>query len=291
MLVVGVSVMRVCSPIYHISGISHISHLIKKEKLSRSMGFHNAFGSLGSSLGLISLAFFLSSVGWRLNYVFWSVPIFFWGIFLLKSPQIQISEFRKTEQKKLLKSLPLVLSTGFIVFLFAIGLREVGNTATSTFLTTYLVENRGLSEITASLIFGLGPFMGIFGSLYGGYLGEKIGAKRAFYLVIFCCVISLLVLLNSVSVNLVTLVFLVYAFFASSVYSPMNTIVAGLTSTKDRGLGFGVYFLTEGLIISITPILTATIIGLSDIWIIFPLSIIFLVASVVVLHLFSYLKK
>jgi hypothetical protein len=71
----------------------------------------------------------------------------------------------------------------------------------------------------------------------------------------------------------------------------MNTIVAGLTSTKDRGLGFGVYFLTEGLIISITPILTATIIGLSDIWIIFPLSIIFLVASVVVLHLFSYLKK
>jgi len=39
-LVLGVSVMRVSSHIYHISGLSQISGIVEREQMSRSMGFH-----------------------------------------------------------------------------------------------------------------------------------------------------------------------------------------------------------------------------------------------------------
>jgi len=291
MLVLGVSVMRVSSPLYHITGLSHISRIVKQEKISRSMGFHNALGSFGSAIGLISLALFLSTTGWRWIYIFWSVPILIWGFVLLRSSQLKISRTSKEEKGVTLKRLPLVFSSGFLIFLVAIGLREVGNTGTATFMTTYLVEMRELSEATASLVFGLGPFMGIVGSLGGGYLGEKVGAKKALDIAMFGCIASLSVLATSAQIHLLTFVYLLYAYFSNSVWSPMNTIVADLTPVTERGLSFSVYFFSEGLIVSITPTIAAAVIGLSDIWHIFPFSIIFLTIGLVTLQPVSSPKE
>jgi len=99
-LVLGVSVMRVASSIYHISGLSHISRIVKREQMSRSMGFHNALGSLGSAFGGVSLAIFLSTLGWRWTYLFWGVPILMWGITVLRSSQlkVKVSEKRDVER-------------------------------------------------------------------------------------------------------------------------------------------------------------------------------------------------
>jgi hypothetical protein len=68
----------------------------------------------------------------------------------------------------------------------------------------------------------------------------------------------------------------------------MNTLVADLTPKNERGLSFSIYFLTEGLIVSVTPIITATIISLTSIWIIFPFSIIFIALGLLTLQLLSY---
>jgi len=196
MLVLGVSVMRLCSPIYHISGLSRISQLIDRERMSRSMGFHNALGSFGSAIGLVVLSFFLLTIGWRWIYVFWAFPILIWGLIVSRSSQLgtKVSEDRETAKGKMLDTLSSVLSTSFLILLAAIGLRGIGYSGSTTFMTTYLVEIRDFSESMASLIFGLGTFMGIAGSLNGGYLGEKIGAKKALSLAILGSVISLSVL-------------------------------------------------------------------------------------------------
>jgi len=284
MLVLGVSVMRASSPLYHITGLSHITQIVKQEKIARSMGFHNALGSFGSAIGLISLALFLSTTGWRWIYILWSVPIVIWGFVLLKSSQLKISRTARDEKGMTLNRSPIVFSFEFLIFLVAIGLREVGNTGTATFMTTYLVEIRELSEAAASLIFGLGPLMGIVGSLGGGYLGEKVGAKKALDIAMLGCIVSLSVLAASAQFHFLTFVYLVYAFFSNSVWSPMNTIVADLTPVTERGLSFSVYFFSEGLVVSITPAIAAAIIGLSDVWHIFPFSIIFLTTGLITLR-------
>jgi len=296
-LVLGVSLMRIASPLYHISGLSQISRVAKSEQMGRSIGFHNAFGSLGSAIGVISLAIFLSTtLGWRWTYLFWAIPILIWGFTILMSPQLKTCRFEKTDNKNNanvngLRRLYLIFSSGLLIFLIAIGFREVGNTGSSTFMTTYFVETRNLSESTASLIFGLGPFVGIIGALSGGYLGERIGAKKALNLNIIFCVISLSILSLMSQIYLLIPVYLFYAFFSNAVWAPMNLIVANSTAVTERGLSFSAYFFTEGLIASIAPILAAGIIELSDVWFVFPFSIAFMFTSLIILQFLPSHKK
>jgi len=289
-LVFGASMMKLSSPLYHISGLSQISRLVTQGKTSRSIGIHNALGSLGVAIGAISLPFFLSSLGWRWTYLFWAIPVLIWGFIMLRSSQLETRTLERKDVKrwKALERLSLVLHINFLIFLVAIGLREVGITGISTFMTTYLVKMRGFSEAISSLVFGLGPVMGIVGALGGGYLGEKINAKKTLSLSILGCGVTLYALSQTSQLYLLTLIYLMYAFFSHSVWTPMNTIVSDITPRTERGLSFSVYFFSEGLITSIAPISAAAVIELSNISYIFPFSIVFIAAGLIVLQFFTY---
>jgi DHA1 family inner membrane transport protein len=292
-LVVGAAFMRVASPIYHIPGLSQISRLAKSEQMSRSVGFHNAFGNIGSAAGLVSLTIFLSTTGWRWTYLFWSFPIIAWGFVLLASPQLKIRQVRvrpdpsKSKFPKLLQ----VLSPALLIFLVVIAIREIGATGISTFMTTYFVDFRNLSEATASLVFALGPIIGIFGSLGGGYFGEKLGPRKALNYIILCCAISLLTLSFVSHLYLIAIVYLIYTLFSNALWSPMNTIVASVTPESDRGLSYSFYFFTEGLMDSIAPSIAAGVIELSSVWHIFPFSVTFFIISLLVLRLLPRFER
>jgi MFS family permease len=292
-LVVELSILKISSPLYHISGLSQISRFVRQEKIGRSIGFHNALGNLGTAAGLISLTVFLSTVGWRWTYLFWSVPIGVWGFIILTSSQLRSKRVEKTvgEHSGGLARWSLLFSSGFLILLAVVGVREVGNTGSSTFMTTYFVETRGLSETVASFIFSLGPFIGIVGSVSGGYLCERIGAKNAFSWVTLGGAISLFVLSLMSQLHLLVFIYLLYSYFGNAVWSPMNTIVANVTPETERGLGYSIYFFMEGLLASLTPTLAAGVIELTDVWFILPLSAIFLTASVIVLQFLAYSKR
>jgi len=286
-LVLGVSAMRLCSPIYHISGLSRISHIVGREEVNRSMGFHNALGNFGSALGLISLSAFQSTMGWRWTYAFWALPILAWGFFVLRIDELGTRAQDGGGNEMGLSSLPSVLTKAFIVFLISIGFMVVGLTGVQTYMTTYLVEVRDLPDSMASLIFGLGPFIGIMGALNGGYIGEKVGPKGALSLAILCSAVSISSLALLAPFYLLVIVYLAYMFFSSSVWSPMNSIMANITPEVGRGFSFSVYFLTEGIVVSITPTIMAASIGLAEIWFMFPFSMIFMVMGLIVLQIVS----
>lgn len=284
-LVLAASLLRVSSPVYHISGLSQISRLVKPERLSRSIGFHNALGSLGSAVGVFSLTLFLSTLGWRWTYLFWSVPTLAWSLIVLTSPQLKVKHVEKatTHGGNELKRLYLVFSS-MMFFMIIIGVREIGNTGSITFMTTYFVQARGLPETLASLIFGLGPVIGIFGSLWGGYMAERFSAKKALSLVVLCSALTLCLLAWASTINLILPLYILYSFFGSAVWSPINTMVASLAPFTERGLSYSVYFLTEGLLISLAPTLAATVIESTSIWFVLPFCMIFLITSVVMLQ-------
>jgi len=286
-LIIAVSFMRIASPIYHIPGLSQISRLAEPKQMSRSTGFHNALGSLGSGMGLVSLAVFLATAGWRWTYLFWSLPILVWGFILLFSPQLRIKQVRVQENdpsKMKPSRLSLILSPALLILLGVVAIREIGATGSSTFTTTYFVDVRSLAETTATLIFALGPFIGIVGSLSGGYFGERLGPKKALSWIIFCCSISLLALSLVTHLYLLALLYLVYSFFSNALWSPMNTLVASATPVADRGLGFSLYFFMEGLVASVAPTIAAGVIELSSVWYVFPFSVAFFILSLVVLQ-------
>jgi MFS family permease len=285
-LVIGVTFMRIASPLYHVSGLSQISRFTKPENISRSVGFHNALGSLGSAIGLVSLTLFLSTTGWRWTYLFWSFPIIIWGLILLTSPQLKIKQIktRTNPSRKRTSRLFSVFSPALVLFLAVIAVRELGATGTSTFMTTYFVDFRNLPETTASLVFAFGPVMGIVGSLGGGFFAERLGARRALKWTILCCAILLLTLSLVSHLYLLALVYLVYAFFNNALWSPMNTIVASITPETERGLSYSFYFFTEALMDSIAPSIAAGVIILSSVWHVFPFSVAFFIISLVILQ-------
>jgi FSR family fosmidomycin resistance protein-like MFS transporter len=289
MIILGTAIMRVSSPLYHISGLSQISKIMKRDKMSTSMGFHNAFGNLGSAIGTLSLSFFISTIGWRWLYISWSIPIILWGLIILKSTDLAALKEKKDETTKIKiddrnKRFYDVLSAGFLIFLIVISTRELGTLGVSTFITTFLVQTRGLTQSFASLIFGLGPFIGIIGSLNGGYLGNKFGAKKALSIVILCSTILVSLLALSSKVEILIIIYILYSFFNSSVWTPINTIVADLAPLTKRGTSFSIYFFTESLLRSITPPIAALIIESYNIYYIFPFSAIFLILSLIVLQ-------
>lgn len=285
-LVLAVSLLRVSSPIYHICGLSQISRLAKPERISRSIGFHNALGNLGSAAGVVSLTLFLSTLGWRWTYLFWGAPILVWGFIVLTSSQLKAKRVEKTSSQhgNELKRLSLVLSSSFLLFLIVIGVREIGNTGSVTFMTTYFVQARGLPDTLASLIFGLGPFVGIVGSLWGGYLAERTDAKKALSSAVLCGAGALSLLAWASTIYLIIPLYIIYSFFGSAVFSPINTIVAALTPVTERGLSYSAYFFTEGLLVSIAPALAAGVMEFTSVWFVLPFCLIFLVTSLIMLQ-------
>lgn len=289
-LVFAVCIMKIASPLYHVSGLSQISKHVSPEKISKSMGFCMALGNLGSALGTLSLAVFLSTLGWRWTYFFWAIPVFLWGLiifFFFKDDLKKGVDERK--KRSVSTKTSLIFTFSFIVFLISINFRIIGTTGVQTFMTTYLVGNKGFSEATASLIFGLGPFVGILGSLIGGYSGERLGEKKALSLIMLGGLISLLLLAFTSQIYVLGLLYLVYAFFNYSVWTPINTIVASITPITERGLSYSVYFFTEGVVNSFTPTIAAGFIALtSTIWTIFPFSILFILIGMMILQFLPY---
>jgi MFS family permease len=292
-LVFGASLLKVSSPIYHISGLSRMSTSVRPKRMGRSIGFHNALGNIGSASGLVSLALLLTTFGWRCTYLFWAFPILVWGFVLLVSRQLKIKSISgsKIREKSRFRRLSLIFPASLLVFLVAIGFREVGSTSAYTFMTSYFVNVRGLVESTATLVFGLGPFVGIVGSLCGGYFTEHLGAKKALGMAILGCMVSLFFLSLMVHVFLLAILYIIFAFSTSALWSPMNTIVAAVTPESRRGLSYSVYFFTEGLAATITPTVAAVVIAVSGVWFVFPFSIAFMMLGWVTLQFLSTLKQ
>ncbi|RLI23250.1 hypothetical protein DRO58_09355 [Candidatus Bathyarchaeota archaeon] len=287
-LILAVSLIKVSSPIYHTSGLSAISKM--SASTGKVMGFHNALGSLGAAFGLLSLSVLGGTLGWRSVYLFWSIPILMWCLSILKS-ELGESEKRWEEdhgKNAFLKDLRSVLTFGFALFLIIVALRTFGASVISTFMTTYLVELRNISQEAASMIFALGPLTGILSSLISGYLCSKLGDTETLLLMVVGSILSLFPLALARGLALLTLCYFLYSFFNNGAWSPIGSLVAALTPSSKRGLGYSSYFLIGGMASTIQPTVTAIVIGYTSLDAIFPLGIGILTACAALLGLFYY---
>jgi MFS family permease len=286
MLVLGIALMRIASPVYHISGLSQISKHANRKQISKFMGIHNALGSLGAAVGSISLSISLTTIGWRNVYLLWSLPIFLWSWVLFRSFPFEVKNNvqKKRVQRQRSVKMTQIFNRNFVVFLTGIGVREIGVTSILTFMTTYLITVRGLSHSLASLIFGLGPVVGIVASLSGGHMGDRLGAKRTLSTALVGSTILLILLAFSTDIQSLALFYVIYSFWNNSVWTPMNTLVAQIIPTAERGTGFSTYFFVEGVIKAATPFLAAAVIETYDIWTLFPFSFFFVFISIIIIQ-------
>jgi len=274
-LVLAVSLIKISSPIYHTSGLSAVSRMSDLKSTGKMMGWHNALGSLGATIGLLSLSVLGGNQGWRFVYLFWSVPVLAWCIPILKSEVKHYEENPGGTEVKgvMLTDFKTILNFRFSLLMSIIAFRDFGTSAISTFITTYMVEARGLSQEVASMIFGLGPLIGILSSLICGHLSSRFGNAKTLLWMVVGSLLSLIPLSLANSLNLLMMAYTIYSFFNNGAWSPIGALVASLTPSSMRGVGYSIYFFTEGMVTTAQPTTTAIIIEYTDLNVIFPIGI------------------
>jgi len=278
------SLTALASTFYHPPALSATSNISPSDFLSRRLGFHGASGTFGISLGPITLGLILNWFEWRYVYLVWIIPIL---VVAVMAFFVNINEpFHKGHDEKkgkgLTKPLRDVLSITFLSFLMLMLFRSAADGTISTYLTTYLTESKGLDTSLASIVFGLSPLIGLTGVILGGYVGDKLGWRRSITLIISTVTIALFCMLVSTSAFQTVLFYLVYGFFHIMAMPITTSLVARIIPQKLRGTAFSLQFIPMSIIGIVMPIMLGILINLLDIWIIFPIAILFYIIVIVI---------
>jgi len=277
------------STLYHPPTLTIVSELLPSSQRNRALGIHGAGGTSGIAIGPITLGIVLGTFGWRFAYLVWVFPVLLSSLFLLKLPKIStppnLGRRLRTGSETPREDQPSkALRYGYIVLLVAMSVNGIGGQSVSTYMTAYLVSNRGLTESMASLVFGLSPFIGILGSLSGGYLADFFGSKRWMTVAYLG---SLLTLAGMYLGPLWTLIllYLMGGYFGGSTMGPSSSLVAEFSPRKRRGLAYTIFMLPFSLMGAISPVIAAKIIELYEIQALFPFAISLSLVSILILQL------
>jgi MFS family permease len=290
MTVLGFSLISLGSTFYHPPALSATSNISPSDFLTRGLGFHGASGTFGISLGPITLGFILNWLGWRYAYLIWIVPIFFIAIvaFFINFDCYSYDDYNERKKKRLTTPLTDVLSATFLSFLLLMFFQSAAGGTISTYLTTYLTGSKGLDAALASIVFGLSPLIGLTSVIIGGYAGDKFGWRRSLTLIISTVAIVLLLMFTSTSAEQTVLFYLIYGFFSIMTMPITSSLVARIIPQKSRGTAYSLQFVPESIVGIIIPIILGILINFFEIWIIFPIAIVFFIIALLVAQILKF---
>lgn len=265
------SLIALASAFYHPSALSATSNISPPAFMSRGFGFHGASGTLGISLGPLTLGLLLNWFEWRFVYLIWIAPILAVAVIALFVKLGGPTLDRDEEVKKGLTA-PLrdILSVAFMSFLLLMLFSSLAGGAISTYLTTYLTDSKGLDASLASIIFGLNPLVGLTSVIVGGYGGDRLGWKKSLTLIVSTSTVALFFMFVSASTIQTVLSYLIYGFFSIMTMPITTSLVGKIVPRKSRGTAYSLQFIPESVMGVMMPIALGVLIESLGIWIIFP---------------------
>jgi MFS family permease len=155
------------------------------------------------------------------------------------------------------------------MFLVFGGFKTVAMGMMRTFLSIWLVNTRGFDLTLTGIIIGSSFLMGIVAAPLGGLYASRFGEKR-------WTVITLLVSYTCFSLAFFVpgmipfiILYLGYGFFNFLSMAANSSIMAKLSPSEQRGLGFALYFLPGSIMGAIAPMIAAYIADLLGIFQVF----------------------
>ncbi len=293
-LLVSLSLIMISVTLYHPPGLSVLGKLFPNQtERSRAIGLHGASGCIGQSLGTISLGLLMAQIGWRSCYLIFSVPLFAWtiGLAKIRIPQltkqtkpIERSSGQREEAQTSTSRKPLI-TLGFLLLLSSMGLNALANNGVSAFMTTYLTSAENLSVEVASVIFGIGPLIGIVGSIAAGYLSARLGDRRSLALFYFGQVVFLIGLITIPYVPLAALSFFMYELFLAAIWTPSTSLVTSLMGKTRGGTAYSLFYFSGDALGAVSPLIAAVLISNLGIFSPFIFAIVLLMISALLVRL------
>ena len=273
--IVAISLLSVSTTIYHPAAYSFTTKIVKPGDRPKVLGIHGAGGTLGMSLGPISLSILIGllAFGWRQAFLFWLIPIILGAITVLGIKTEPTEDFQvnpapqKVEAEK--PNIRSMLTTSLLLFLVFVGIRSIGRSMVGSFLPIYMVNTKGISESLANIIYGGNTLMGLIAAPLGGALASRFGEKRWLIGVLILSYICLGLAFLVPNTIAFTALYLISGFFNFLGMAANSSIVAKLSPSSQRGLGYALFFLPGSLMGAVAPVIAAFIgevFGLSSIF-------------------------
>ena len=259
-LILAIILVSVNITIYHPASYRLITRLKTRERL-KALSIHEACGTLGVAIGPISVTVLMGvlALNWRQVYLFWLIPVLLGIIAVLKIKSdsgVSVKENKSNESKTSVNSL---FTTNLIFFLIFVGVRMMAGQMFEIFIPIYLVDEKGISSVLASLIYGIGSVVRVVGAPVGGLLASRFGTKR--WLLVALSLTYVSIGLAVVIPNNVAFVFfyILYSFCNTLSMTANSAIMAQISPVQRRGLGYALFFLPGSLVGAVAPIIAASI--------------------------------
>ena len=217
------------------------------------------------------------------------MPIFVIAViaFFVNISEHSHEEHDESKGKSLTTPLKDVLSVTFLSLLLLMLFRSAAGGTISTYFTTYLTESRGLDAGLASIVFGLSPLVGLTSAIMGGYVGDRLGWKKSLTSIISTVTVALFCVFVSTSAIQMVLFYLVYGFFSTMTMPITTSLVAEIVPSKSRGTAYSLQFLPMSITGIVMPIILSILISLFEIWIIFPVAIVFYIIVIIITQILT----
>ena len=272
MLIISISLLTVNTTLYHPAAYSFTSFLFEPKDRSKALGVHGGGGTFGMAIGPISISLLMGflAFGWRQVYFAWVIPLILGlGVvyFIKDVPRTDV-EVKTTESKPSSQAKTL-LTTSLIMFLAFVGLRSIAMGMMRTFLSIWLVDTRGFDLTLTGLVIGSSFLMGIVAAPLGGIYASRYGEKRwtvMTLMVSYACFILSFFVPGMVPF---IILYLGYGFFNFLGMASNSAIMAKLSPSGQRGLGYALYFLPGSIMGAFAPMIAAYIVDLLGIFQVF----------------------
>lgn len=263
-LIIAISLLYMNTSIYHPSSYSFTTRLFSPRNRPGALGIHGAGGTLGMAIGPISVSILMGlfAFGWRDVYFFWAIPTVLGAISVLMikyEPTTDAVEDDRGYEPQYQNDTDSLLSLALVMFLVFISIRQVAMQMVSTFFTTYLVFEKGFGEALSSLIYGGSSLLGLVSAPIGGLLASRYGEKKWLMVALSLAYISLGLAITLPNVAAFVIFYLCYGFCNTLGMAANSAIVARLTPSRRRGLGYALYFLPGSIMGAVAPIIAAHI--------------------------------
>jgi MFS family permease len=264
MFILAISLLSINTTIYHPAAYSFTTKLVNPRNRPRALGIHGAGGTLGMSIGPISLSILMGLLAfkWRQVYLFWLIPLILGALAVLRIQSEPVEDAHDETDLKVepeSRKAASLLTMSLLMFLSFVGVNTIGRSMVASFLPIYMVNIKGLSDSLSTLVYGSNTLMGIVAAPLGGAFAARFGEKRWLLAVLFLSYASLaLAFLMPNDVAFIAF-YLLSGFFNFLGMAANSSIVAGLSSSRQRGLGYALYFLPGSVMGAVAPVIGAYI--------------------------------
>lgn len=238
---VGLSLLGLFCSIYHVAGLTLLSHNIAKK--GKALGYHGIAGSAGVTLAPLIAGLLITAFGWRMMYIILGIPGILVFIFLSfdktrYDTHLEAQERASTPDRG-------ISPVFFIIVLIIIGLNGFIYRGFLTVFPMYISQNVTLEGLPSVLKAGTLATVilafGMIGQYIGGHTSDKI-SMPVLYLILALLGLPFILIMGFSKNILLILVSVAFSIAHFALQPVENHIISHYSPPKFVSSAFGVKF-------------------------------------------------